>query len=83
MRQPRLARGVAGRRRPDPATVWEQRWDQCTKLLLDNMRKRTLFKGVVPGLARSTVANGCSMVVYEAVHTRLSRAFGVDRRDVT
>ena len=55
----------------------------ATNLLLDNMRKGTLFKGVVPGLARSTVANGCSMVVYEAVHTRLSRAFGVDRRDVT
>ena len=52
-------------------------------LLLRNMKQGTLFKGVVPGLARSSLANGCSMVVYEAVHTRLSGAFGVNRKDVT
>ena len=55
----------------------------AAELLLRNMKQGILFKGVVPGLARSSLANGCSMVIYEAVHTRLSGAFGVDRKDVT
>jgi solute carrier family 25 carnitine/acylcarnitine transporter 20/29 len=37
------------------------------KLFRWNMANGTMFKGVVPGLARSTIANGCGMVVYEYV----------------
>ena len=52
-------------------------------LLLQNFRRGNLFKGLLPGLARSTIANGCSMVVYEFVHTWLSNEFHVGRKDVT
>ena len=53
------------------------------QLLRQNLASGALFKGVVPGLARSTVANGCSMVVYEWVHTTLSSQLGVERKDMT
>jgi len=36
-------------------------------LLAEAARSGLLFRGVVPGLARSTVANGCAMVVYKKV----------------
>jgi hypothetical protein len=36
-------------------------------LLKDAAATGKLFRGIVPGLARSTIANGCSMVVYEFV----------------
>ena len=31
------------------------------------IRSGRLFQGIVPGLIRSTIANGCSMVVYKWV----------------
>lgn len=34
-------------------------------LLMHASRSGTLFRGVVPGIARSTVANGCAMVAYK------------------
>ena len=37
----------------------------------------------MPGLARSTLANGSSMVIYEWTHTSLSEHFAVGRKDVT
>lgn len=51
-------------------------------LLTENMRSGLIFRGVIPGLVRSTVANGSSMVVYENVHTFLSNMFQVDRKDM-
>ena len=51
-------------------------------LLRRNMKSGQLFRGVIPGLMRSTIANGCSMVVYEFVHTNLSRLCGVARKDL-
>lgn len=53
------------------------------QLLRQNIASGLLFKGLMPGLARSTIANGSSMVVYEWVHTTLSRTFGVGRKDMT
>ena len=37
------------------------------KLLVDNIRTGAMFRGIVPGLSRSFIANGCSMVVYNKV----------------
>ena len=54
----------------------------AVSLLKRNLASGQLFRGVVPGLARSTIANGCSMVVYEYVHTNLSRLWGKDRKDL-
>ena len=51
-------------------------------LLRRNMASGQLFRGVIPGLIRSTIANGSSMVVYEFVHTNLSRLCGVERKDL-
>jgi len=36
-------------------------------LLMEVARTGKLFRGVVPGLSRSAIANGCSMVVYNKV----------------
>lgn len=52
-------------------------------LFQENMRTGRLFRGVVPGLVRSSIANGSSMVVYEAVHTALTKEFELERRDMT
>lgn len=51
-------------------------------LLKDNIKSGRMFRGVVPGLARSSVANGSSMVVYEFVHKSLSQWMGVGRTDM-
>jgi len=40
-------------------------------LLVDIWTTGKLFKGIVPGLARSFIANGISMMVYNEVETRL------------
>ena len=40
-------------------------------LLLDVFASGTMFRGLLPGLARSAVANGCSMVVYKKVEQYL------------
>ena len=53
------------------------------RMLRDNMASGRMFRGVLPGLARSTIANGCSMVVYEKVHSELSCRAGVRRSDLT
>ena len=53
------------------------------QLLRNNYSAGTLFRGLLPGLTRSTFANGCSMVVYEFVHTHLSNICGLDRKDLT
>jgi len=52
-------------------------------LLKQNIASGKLYRGVMPGLARSTLANGLSMVVYEMAHTALSERFHVERKDVT
>lgn len=52
------------------------------QLLVDNYKKGKLLRGLVPGLTRSTIANGSSMVVYEAVHSHLTEYFQVSRKDL-
>lgn len=52
-------------------------------LLKNNMRTGRLFRGVVPGLLRSSLANGSSMVVYEWVQTSLTKHLKLERRDMT
>ena len=52
------------------------------RLLTDNFTSGRLFRGLVPGLLRSTVANGSSMVVYETVQSWMSDYFGVQRKDM-
>jgi hypothetical protein len=43
-----------------------------SKLVVDLVRTRSMFRGVVPGLARSLLANGCSMYVYALVKNQLT-----------
>lgn len=43
-------------------------------LVLANMRSGAVYKGLLPGLARSFLANGCSMVVYREVLRLLAEA---------
>jgi len=52
-------------------------------LLKENFVSGKLLRGLVPGLIRSTISNGSSMVVYEYVHVHLSQIAGVSRRDMT
>eukprot|EP01047_Picozoa_sp_COSAG01_P059262 COSAG01_NODE_7091_length_3358_cov_5.097269_3_plen_121_part_00 len=52
-------------------------------LFKQNLASGNMYRGVLPGLVRSTIANGCSMVVYEMVHTELSNYYGVSRTDIT
>jgi len=49
----------------------------------ENWKSGRFFRGVIPGLVRSTVANGSSMVVYETVHKTLTKQFDLQRRDMT
>lgn len=49
--------------------------------LKQNIQSGRLFRGVLPGLVRSTIANGSSMVVYEYVQTTVSRELGLERKD--
>lgn len=51
-------------------------------LLKKNIQGGNMYRGLLPGLMRSSVANGTSMVVYEAVHSYLSNYFQVQRKDV-
>lgn len=53
------------------------------QLLRENYSSGRLFRGVVPGLIRSTIANGSSMVVYEYVQTTLTNMFQLERKDMT
>lgn len=56
--------------------------DGSIKLLYDNFKQGKMLRGLLPGLARSTIANGSSMVVYETVHALLSDIFQVSRKDL-
>ena len=47
-------------------------------LLANAFREGALFRGLLPGLVRSSIANGTSMVVYKRVHAELSRLAGRD-----
>ena len=47
-------------------------------LLSNAARDGALFRGLLPGLIRSSIANGTSMVVYKKVHAELSRLAGRD-----
>ena len=42
------------------------------QLLQKNFRTGALFRGILPGLVRSTISNGCSMVVYKKVLKELN-----------
>jgi solute carrier family 25 (mitochondrial carnitine/acylcarnitine transporter), member 20/29 len=59
---------------------YDIRKNGIVSLLIDNARTGRLFRGVVPGLIRSSIANGSSMVVYEHVHTTLSSYFQLHER---
>jgi solute carrier family 25 carnitine/acylcarnitine transporter 20/29 len=48
-------------------------------LLARAARTGTLYRGLLPGLIRSSVANGTSMSVYKFVHAELSRLAGVEQ----
>ncbi|OEU20046.1 mitochondrial carrier [Fragilariopsis cylindrus CCMP1102] len=52
------------------------------QLLKDNIKTGRLYRGVLPGLVRSTIANGSSMVVYEYVATTLTKKFDLERTDL-
>ena len=39
-----------------------------------------LYRGLLPGLVRSSIANGTSMMVYKRVHAALSHAAGREGR---
>ena len=40
-------------------------------LISDLFTKGLLFRGIVPGLMRSSIANGCSMVAYKKIESLL------------
>ena len=52
------------------------------ELLHDNFQRGRLFRGVLPGLFRSTIANGSSMVLYEYVQAKLTESLELDRKDM-
>ena len=52
------------------------------ELLRENLKSGRLFRGLIPGLVRSSLANGSSMVVYEWVESTLSKKFGLQRKDL-
>lgn len=52
------------------------------RLFQENYQNGRLFRGLVPGLIRSSIANGSSMVVYELVQTTLTQQFGLERKDM-
>ena len=51
------------------------------QLVAGAVRSGTAFRGLAPGLARSTVANGCSMVVFARVKAMLEEEDGDDEED--
>lgn len=42
------------------------------QMLLHVIKTRALFRGLVPGLLRSTISNGCAMVAYKKVQAALT-----------
>ena len=57
--------------------------ESTLRLLINSIHNGRLFREVLPGLFRSTIANGSSMVVYEYVHSSLTKAFQLQRKDMT
>ena len=53
------------------------------QLLKDNYQSGRLFRGLLPGLVRSSIANGSSMAIYEFVHSGLTSWTGAERKDMT
>jgi len=51
-------------------------------LLRDNIKNGRVFRGILPGLIRSSIANGLSMVVYEMTESSLSEHFGLQRKGI-
>jgi len=51
------------------------------RLLIDVFRSGQMFRGVVPGLMRSTIANGSSLVVYKWVEAALNDQFLSNNND--
>lgn len=51
-------------------------------LLKENIKSGKLFRGLVPGLIRSSISNGSSMVVFEWVERTLSDKFGLQRKGI-
>ena len=47
-------------------------------VLTDIFKAGHLFQGLLPGLTRSFIANGTSMVVYTRVETELKQRWGKD-----
>jgi solute carrier family 25 (mitochondrial carnitine/acylcarnitine transporter), member 20/29 len=47
-------------------------------LISDIISTGKLFRGILPGLTRSTIANGCSMMVYKRVESWLKEKEGVN-----
>ena len=47
-----------------------------TYLIKDIVSTGKLFKGIVPGLLRSTIANGTAMVVYKKTESYLRSTYG-------
>ena len=45
----------------------EYRNKSALSLLYNNINSGILFRGILPGLLRSFIANGCSMVIYNKV----------------
>ena len=43
----------------------------------------SMYRGLLPGLARSTVANGCAMVVYKKTTKMLEEFFEIDNKDAS
>ena len=52
------------------------------ELLRENFQRGRLFRGVLPGLFRSTIANGSSMVLYEYVQSNLTKILELERKDI-
>ena len=50
-------------------------------MLKYNILQGHAFRGLLPGIVRSTLANGASMVAYEWVQSTLTRYFRVERND--
>eukprot|EP00913_Durusdinium_trenchii_P022783 g21388.t1 len=48
-------------------SVYRDLLPHSASLLLEAYRTHRLFRGLLPGLARSTVANGCAMVAYKKI----------------
>eukprot|EP01064_Diplonema_japonicum_P030837 TRINITY_DN5334_c0_g2_i1.p1 TRINITY_DN5334_c0_g2~~TRINITY_DN5334_c0_g2_i1.p1 ORF type:complete len:268 (+),score=37.30 TRINITY_DN5334_c0_g2_i1:49-852(+) len=51
--------------------------------LMEASRTRALYRGLLPGLARSTLANGSAMVVYKKTTQLLEDLAGIEKKDAS